>query len=255
MLGLAHCRCERDGRVSLKRLLDQLQVDVMAVADNEVLGASSDVDRPILIRIGKVSAVEVSSKECGVVVLGIAVTVGHHPAPLLERLARRGTFASAARNRSGIRAPAQRRSGLFAAKTDGAAERLGAELYNRVYACSEIRGIEDRWAEVEQHHIRAPDAVIQERADHALSRSVSKRGSVGQTLCPAPGFRMKRCARDDAVDDAPALERGRIVKVSGEADLAGPSGTAAFREQIGAAEESGCANVLLHLGELGFRQT
>jgi len=39
MLRLAHYRCERDGRVSLKRLLDQLQVDVMAVADDEVLAA------------------------------------------------------------------------------------------------------------------------------------------------------------------------------------------------------------------------
>jgi hypothetical protein len=98
MSGLTLCRCECDSWVSLKHLLDQLRVDVMAAVDKEVLGASSDVDPPILIRIGNVSAVEVSSKECGVVVLGMPVTVGHHPAPFLERPAAGDTFASAARN-------------------------------------------------------------------------------------------------------------------------------------------------------------
>ena len=77
-VGLADRGGERHRRMLLQRLLDHRRVDVVAAADDQVLGAAGQVEVAVLVQVAEVAGVEPAGLEPDVLVVLVAQVTREH---------------------------------------------------------------------------------------------------------------------------------------------------------------------------------
>ncbi len=75
-VGLADGRRHRHRRVRQQRVLDQLRIDVVAAADDQVLGPAGDEQPPLFVGVGEIAAVQIAVTQRACIVRGIAIARG-----------------------------------------------------------------------------------------------------------------------------------------------------------------------------------